>query len=120
MISQILESKINSIPFLSNLEAKIINSGWVGRNYHIATDISPILNNAGEMLLIPIINSFLSNMPQDTLPAIAHSIVDNGISNGSLAILDDMITIEADDLQELKHLLNRNLPLECNYYQVVE
>lgn len=107
-----LSSKFNSIGFLHNLEAKIKATGWVGPNYQLMQDLSPLMNSITGSVVTPMLTRYLSQIDDATIPQMAHSIVDDAIKQGSLSLFDGKIVFETEDLEELKKLLEYNLPLK--------
>ena len=81
--------------------------------------MSPLLQGISSQLLEPFIANYLAKVPDQALPAMAHSIVDNAIKNSELTLLDGNVTFQADDLKELKKLLDYNLPVsDSEHYEV--
>lgn len=66
-------------------------------------------------MMEPFLTKYISNIPDEAIPSTAHAIVDKAISDGELKILDGYITLEEDDLNRLKNLLNWNLPIKEDY-----
>lgn len=84
-------------------------------------ELSPIVENVSGKLITPILNSYLSKIDDAQLPYMAHSIVDAALKNGKLELLEGMIEFEKSDLEDLKRLLNINLPLKAeDEYMVKE
>lgn len=120
-ISQLATSRLCQLPALQQMEQSIIASGIVGSQYHISAEIEPFMQTIASELVQPVLERYLSGVPDQSIPALAHGIVDKAIEQGSLSILDGFVTFEADDLQELKSLLEKNLPLqESTSYEVIE
>lgn len=70
----------------------------------------PFVNYISDNTVTKAINGFLSKVPDGMLPDMAHSIVDDAIKQGGFTIGN--LIFDTKDLQELKNLLNYNLPLE--------
>ncbi len=47
----------------------------------------------------------MSNIPDESIPDLAINIINTAIENGAMSILDDAITFEKEDLEELKEKL---------------
>lgn len=120
-ISQLATSKLTALPMVQQLQQGIISMGIVSQSYNISADIDPFMQIIASELVQPVLERYLSGVPDQSIPALAHGIVDKAIEQGSLSILDGFVTFEADDLQELKSLLDKNLPLqESTSYEVIE
>jgi hypothetical protein len=74
-------------------------------------DLMPIIGGASDVIIVPILNKYLSMVDDASLPAMAHGIVDKAIENGELSLAEGFITFEEADLKKLKRLLELNLPL---------
>lgn len=72
--------------------------------------LMPFVNYISDNTITKAINGFLSKVPDAMLPDMAHSIVDDAIKQGGFTIGN--IIFDVKDLQELKTLLNYNMPLE--------
>ena len=64
-------------------------------------------------------NIVKNNLPDNAVPQVAHTFVDNAIKNGGLILFDGNVVFEVEDLKELKGYLNWNLPLDkSSVYEV--
>lgn len=120
MADQLVGLKLNSLPFLANLEAKIKATGWVGAEYSIMQDLGPLIRPVVDSMLAPAITSMLSGVPDEAIPQAAHRIADAAISSGGISILDGKVSFSAADMAQLKHLLDLNLPACDSGFQVEE
>ena len=111
MIGQIVQGKMASIPFLGMAENWIKNLGIVSPNYSIMKDLMPIIGGASDVIITPFLNKYLAMVDDNSLPAMAHGIVDKAIENGELSLADGFLIIEEPDLKRLKRLLELNLPM---------
>ena len=116
LIGSFVTSKVGSIPFLGAAENWVKNLGIVSPNYSIVKDLMPIIGGASDVIIVPMLNKYLSMMDDASLPAMAHGIVDKAIENGELSLAEGSLIFEEADLKRLKRLLELNLPLpkdEC-------
>lgn len=122
IIKQIAGSKIQNIGFIQSLEAKVKSTGWVNPNWSIVNEIAPLIEPISSKALTPVLTKYLSQVPEEALPGIAHSIVDKGLEDGSISLLDGKIIIELEDIKEMKNLLDWNLPLtiDAEYTLITE
>lgn len=111
LIGSFVGSKIGNIPMLGAAENWIKNLGIVSPNYSIMKDLMPIIGGASDVIIVPMLNKYLSMVDDASLPAMAHGIVDKAIENGELSLAEGFITFEEPDLKKLKRLLELNLPL---------
>lgn len=114
MAHQLAGDKLRSLPFLTALENKIKSTGWVSPNYNLMNEFSPLVGGVSDKLLTPIIYNMVKDLPNESLPEMAHEIVDNAISQGSLSLFEGKVTFEQCDLEQLKKLLDFNLPVQNN------
>lgn len=120
-ISQIASGKISSMSFMQNLQTSIIGYGLVGRSYNIATDIRPMAEPFINALMLPIIEGKLSQVPDQAIPQLAYNILEQMESQEKYTILDGLVTFEREDIEELRSLLEKNLPLqESENYRVIK
>lgn len=82
---------------------------YLGSNQQLRM-LMPFVNYISDNTVTKAINGFLSRVPDAMLPDMVHSIVDDAIKQGGFTIGN--IIFDTKDLQELKNLLNYNLPLE--------
>lgn len=81
--------------------------------------MAPFMQTITGTMLEPVINGYLSNIPDDAIPEMAHAIVDQAITNGGWTFFDGNLTFDKEDMESLKHLLDYNLPLaKPEKYQV--
>lgn len=114
LIGSFVGSKIGNIPMLGAAENWIKNLGIVSPNYSIMKDLMPIIGGASDVIIVPMLNKYLSMVDDASLPAMAHGIVDKAIENGELSLAEGFITFEEPDLKKLKRLLELNLPLPAD------
>ena len=120
LVATIAASKIDTIPFLANIESKIKSTGWVRPDWSVASELSPFVPSVTQTLIQPALRNAIGNIADDQIPAFAFGIVDAAIEHGSLEILDGNVKFDRDDLQRLRRLLELNLPLPAQPYQVKE
>lgn len=120
VIVQLAQMKMGSFPLVQAFENKVRSSGWVSPNWSLAKELSPFVEPMTESLVKPMIQHYLNNIPDEAIPNMAHSIVDKAIADGSFSFLEGKLLFEKADLEELKKLLNYNLPLtKVEEYQVL-
>lgn len=131
--SQILASVLNYFaqPIIKDFVGqKIVQTGgyqmventikkWlpVSPNYSLMNDISFAIHGASDKAIVPILNKYLSSIPDDIIPSMAHSIVDSALASGKYEFVDGKLEFTREDILNLKALLDDNLPLrnEDNY-----
>lgn len=111
LIGSVVAGKVGNIPMLGAAENWVKNLGIVSPNYSIMRDLMPIIGGASDVIIVPMLNKYLSMVDDASLPAMAHGIVDKAIENGELSLAEGFITFEEVDLKKLKRLLELNLPL---------
>ena len=120
-IQGLIGSKINNLPLIANIEAKIKSTGFVSPMYSLGGDLSKlVMGGISAPLIEPFLNKALANVPDDMIPVLAHSFVENAIKNGYMVIFEGNIELEREDLEELQKLLRYNLPVNpLDNYQVI-
>lgn len=120
VINQFTGSKIGTLPFIANIEAKLKSTGWVSPMWNLGSEIAPYIGGIGSKLVEPMIAQYLNGIPDDAIPSIAHQIVQDGIKNGGLKLFEGKIEFEVVDLEELQKLLKYNLPIkDVQSYEVL-
>lgn len=118
-VLQLTSGRMDNLPFLASLSNKIRSTGWVSPQWSLGKELSPLLGDVMGVVVEPMIMGYLQGVPDESLPKIAHSIADNAIKQGGLSLMEGNVVFELEDLEELKRLLNWNLPLSDNdIYQV--
>ena len=110
LITSIIESNISTMPFVANIENKVRSTGWVSQNWSITKELSPLMGNMSSAIVEPILAQYIGNMPDAAIPNVAHTFVDNALKDGKLELMEGKVTFEQEDLEQLKRLLNLNLP----------
>ena len=112
---------MSSLPFVSAIENKIRSTGWVSQSWRLSEDLAPLMQTITGTMLEPFIAGYLAKVPDESIPEMAHAIVDNAIANGGLSLFEGNLTFEKTDFDELKKLLDFNLPVKLsNRYKIVE
>ena len=121
-ITQFVGDKFSGLPFVANIEAKIKSTGWVSPMWSATKELSPLINGLSSKLIEPLLTQYLerAGLPDEAIPSIAHTVVDDAIKNGGLKLFEEKIEFEKEDLEELKKLLMYNLPIsEETAYEVI-
>lgn len=118
-ISQIAAGNLMRLPMLQSLQATIGSLGIVSGNYALQKDIEPLIQPIINSLITPMLARYFGQIPEESIPQMAHDIVEKMRTNGSMSILEGMVTFEEEDLAELADLLDKNLPIgQTQDYQV--
>lgn len=120
LVQQFASQKMSSMPFMQMIENKVKSWGFVSPSWSLSSELAPFIEPVTRQSLTPIIKNYLSNIPDDAIPAMVHSLVDKGIEQGGINFMEGRLQIEKSDLEELKKLLNYNMPLPKEEgYQVI-
>lgn len=111
-ISQIAAGNLMRLPMLQSLQATISSLGIVSGSYALQKDIEPLIQPIINSLVAPMLARYFSQIPEESIPQMAHDIVEKMRDNGPLSVLEGMVTFEEEDLTELADLLDKNLPVE--------
>jgi hypothetical protein len=85
----------------------------------MGSEIAPLFNGLSSSLVEPMIAKYLQGIPDEAIPQMAHSLVNDAIKNGGLNLFEGNVVFEVEDLEELRTLLRYNLPItENETYQV--
>lgn len=118
-ISQIASGNLMRLPMLQSLQATIGSLGLISGTYNLQKDIEPLIQPVVNSLVTPMLAKYFGQIPDASIPQMAHDIVEKVRYNGPLSILEGMITFDEEDLDELADLLQKNLPVEqSESYQV--
>lgn len=120
VIESLAGTKLMQLPFLANIEAKIKSTGWVSPMWSLSKELSPVMEGLSKEIVAPLLNNYLKGVPDEAIPQLAHSIVNNAIEQGGLSLMEGNIVFEREDMEELAKLLRYNLPMnEKEEYNVI-
>lgn len=120
VVLQFSQAKMSSFPIVQAIEAKVKSTGWVNPNWSLTKELSPMIEPITNSIVQPMLSKYLSNVPDEAIPAMAHGIADKALKEGQLELMDGKLVFDKDDLTGLKNLLNYNLPLkEAEEYTVL-
>lgn len=120
VVLQLSQTKMQSFGFVQAIENKVRSTGWVSPNWNLTRELAPIIEPITNSIVQPMLNKYLSNVPDEAIPAMAHGIIDKAMADGQLELMEGKFVFEKEDLQDLKNLLNYNLPLpEASEYKVI-
>ena len=118
-ISQIAAGNLMRLPMLQSLQATIGSLGIVSGSYALQKDIEPLIQPIVNSLITSLLARYFGQIPEESIPQMAHDIVEKMRGNGSMSVLEGMVTFEEEDLAELADLLDKNLPIgQTQDYQV--
>ena len=118
-IQGLIGSNISKLPFIGNFEQKVKSMGWVSPMWSVGGEIAPLFSGLSSSLVEPLIAKYLQGIPDEAIPQMAHSLVNDAIKNGGLNLFEGNVVFEVEDLEELRTLLRYNLPITENQtYQV--
>ena len=111
-LQQLASEKFMHLPFLANLEAKIKSTGWVSPMWSMANEVTPLLGGVVSQVVEPMIADYLQSIPDQAIPKMAHTMVENAMKQGQLTLFEGNVVFELCDLEELQKLLKYNLPIK--------
>ena len=118
-ISQIAAGNLMRLPMLQSLQATISSLGIVSGSYALQKDIEPLIQPIVNSLITPMLARYFGQIPEESIPQMAHDIVEKMRNNGSVSVLEGMVTFDEEDITELSDLLDKNLPVgQTPGYQV--
>lgn len=110
LIGTFLNGHLQSMPFVQGLQNKIRSTGWVSPNWNLYSELAPIMEGISGNILSPIMNKYISQVDDASIPKMAHSIVGSALKRGELSLFEGKVVFEEADLKQLKRLLELNLP----------
>lgn len=114
VVLQFSQAKMSSFPVVQAIENKVKHIGFVSPNWSLTQELAPMIEPITNSLVQPFLNRYLSNIPDEAIPAMAHKIVDTALENGKLELMEGKLIFDKEDLIELKKLLNYNLPMQVS------
>lgn len=109
---------MSSLPMVQALQNKVRSTGWVSPQWTLMAELGGMVEGVTGAMIQPVLNRYLSQLDDASIPQMAHSIVDKAIEQGELALFEGKIMFDSNDLKQLKRLLEANLPLKGETYQV--
>lgn len=118
-ISQIAAGNLMRLPMLQSLQATISSLGIVSGSYALQKDIEPLIQPIVNSLITPMLARYFGQIPEESIPQMAHDIVEKMRDNGPVSVLEGIVTFDEEDITELSDLLDKNLPVgQTPGYQV--
>ena len=119
-ITQLATAKLSSLPMMQNLQNTIIGSGIVSNAYNIGADLLPLVSPMVANLLEPYLVKQFSQLPDESIPALARDVLTEAERQGSYTVMDGFLTLDINDIRELKSLVEKNLPImESEHYTII-
>lgn len=121
LVGEFVNKGMSSLPFLQALQNKVRSTGWVSPQWSLTAELGGLLEGVSGSLVQPLLNSYLSQLDDASIPQMAHAIVDKAIAQGRLTLFEGNVEFDEADLRQLKRLLDLNLPvINEEIYQVKE
>ena len=79
IIQQFGGSKFASIPIVQTIENKVRSIGIVSSSWSLSAELTPLIEGVTGKLAVPIINNYISRIPDEQIPYVAHSVVDTAL-----------------------------------------
>ena len=118
-ISQIAAGNLMRLPMLQSMQATISSLGIVSGSYALQKDIEPLIQPIVNSLITPMLARYFGLIHEESIPQMAHDIVEKMRNNGPVSVLEGMVTFDEEDITELSDLLDKNLPVgQTPGYQV--
>lgn len=114
LVASFLGANIQSVPFMQGIQNKVRSMGWVSPNWSIMSEISPLMESVTGNIIAPIIERYVSGLDDASIPKVAHAIINDALKNGELSLFEGKVVFERKDLEQLKRLLDLNLPYDPN------
>lgn len=109
-IGQITCGRLDRLEVVKGFQERIQGCGLVGQNYRLSQELMPFAEKAIDVLLYPCILEMLGSVPEGAVPALAIGMVEAAMEQPKFSVLDGLVVFDREDLEELRGLLQRNLP----------
>lgn len=109
-VTQIAVSKMASLPMVQAIQQSIVGSGLVNSTYNIANDLLPLVTPAVNNVLQPYLEQQFAKIPDEAIPNLARDVIAEAEKQGSYSLMDGVLVLDAEDIEELKQLIEKNLP----------
>ena len=126
MIDSIIASRLGNFQPIQAANEWVKKYFPVSSNYSIVNDLSFLAMPATEIFVEPIIRNAIGkmNLNEDMIPEYAaklvNSMIDEAEKNGKVSLFN-AVELEKSDFENLRSLLEKNLPSTAtNKYQVIE
>lgn len=121
LVGEFVNKGMSSLPFLQALQDRVRSTGWVSPQWSLTAELGGLLESVSGALVMPMLNNYLSQLDDASIPQMAHAIVDKAIAQGRLTLFEGNVEFDEADLRRLKRLLDLNLPvINEEIYQVKE
>lgn len=121
LVRELAGRGLESLPMIQAFQNKVRSTGWVSPQWTLVAELGGMLEGITGAMIQPVLNRYLSQLDDASIPMMAHSIVDKAIEQGELTLLEGKVVFEKEDLERLKRLLKVNLPIKgSETYQVIE
>ena len=122
LINKLVSTNLSTNPVISAIENRVRSTGWVSQRWNLTAELTPVIRNASSMIVEPILSKYISGIPDESIPSVAHGVVDEAVRQGELSLFEGNVVLDADDLKRLKRLLQLNLPLgeSCGYEVITD
>lgn len=111
LVGEFVNKGMSSLPFLQALQNKVRSTGWVSPQWSLTAELGGLLEGVSGALVMPMLNNYLSQLDDASIPQMAHAIVDKAIAQGRLTLFEGNVEFDEADLRQLKRLLDLNLPV---------
>ena len=111
LIGEFVSKGMQNLPVLQALQNKVRSTGWVSPQWTLMSELGGLLEGVSGSLVQPLLNSYLSQLDDASIPQMAHAIVDKAIAQGRLTLFEGKVEFDEADLRQLKKLLELNLPV---------
>lgn len=111
LVGEFVNKGMSSLPFLQALQNKVRSTGWVSPQWSLTAELGGLLEGVSGALVMPMLNNYLSQLDDASIPQMAHAIVDKAIAQGRLTLFEGNVEFDEADLRQLKKLLDLNLPV---------
>ena len=120
LVGEFVGRGMQSLPMLQAIQNKVRSTGWVSPNWTLQAELGGLMESITGSLVQPMLNRYLSQLDDASIPQMAHSIVDKALAQGHLTLFEGNVIFDEADLKQLKKLLNLNLPVNTEEAYIVK
>ena len=103
---------LNNSDIITRIDNKIKKTGWVDNNYSILEDLHPYMDYSAGVIIKGMFYEVMEEIPDDMIPDLMHSIVRSAYEKGCLSLLGGRLKFNRDQLEHLKVIMKKHMPLE--------
>lgn len=112
-VRQLLAGQLDRLPIMTQATQWIRSIGLApSHSWTLGQELLPLLNGMSEATVTGLLAPYISRIPDTAIPHLAHELARRSSGTEPVQILGGTITIDREELEELKRLIELNFPAE--------